>query len=58
MANIRSDIDKHAMMEQRYMVLGTPKNIITSDADNSMIQLITFEFYFVFTFSRSLMSLQ
>ena len=38
-------------------MLGTPKNIITSDADNSMIQLTTFEFSFVFTFSRSLMSL-
>ena len=34
------------------MVLGTPKNIITSDADNSIIQLTTFEFSFVFTFSR------
>ena len=40
------------MMEQGYMVLGTPKNIITLDADNSVIQLTTFEFSYVFTFSR------
>ena len=46
-----------SMMEQGYMVLGTPKNIITLDADNSIIQLTTFELSYMITFSRkSLMS--
>ena len=57
MANISSDIDKHD--GTGVYGAGHPKNIITTDADNSIIQLTTFEFSFVFTFSRrSPMSLQ
>ena len=55
MANISSD--KHD--GTGYMVLGTPKNIIASHANNSIIQLTSFEFSYVFTFLRRfLMSLQ
>ena len=57
MANISSNINKHD--GTGVYGAGHPKNMITSDADNSIIQLTTFKFSFALTFSRrSPMSLQ